>query len=115
MAEESVKRATGVSPIYPVIPDMSTVSLPFSGSGSTATSDTAIPVHGDSNRFLQVLTHAHGVALASATAAHMGRSVPMQRVSPEHLQKPASGGPSSCSPIQWKTATWSPETSASDK
>ncbi|WOL19645.1 light-inducible protein CPRF2-like isoform X1 [Canna indica] len=116
MAEESVKRVTGVSPLYPIISNMSSVSLPYTGSPSDATSDAAVPVQDDSNHFFNssaqdqrtnnnqlsemggtspVGAGVHGAGVASKTAG----SASMPRVdSLEHLQKSIFGGPSS--PLQ---------------
>ncbi|KAK8952859.1 Light-inducible protein CPRF2 [Platanthera guangdongensis] len=51
MAENTVKRVTGMNPIFPTMSDISSVSIPFSGSPSEVTSDAAIPIHDDPNHF----------------------------------------------------------------
>ncbi|CAL9089541.1 unnamed protein product [Musa textilis] len=122
MAEETVKRVTGASPLYPIISDMSNISLPFAGSPSDATSDAAVPVHDDSNHFYHMSPHEQrvttclpdiGVAPAVRGAAAAGRiagPASLQRIdSLEHLQETMFGGPTS--PLQWDTAAWDPDTS----
>ncbi|XP_038970226.1 bZIP transcription factor RISBZ2-like [Phoenix dactylifera] len=57
MAEHTVKRVTGMSPLHPNISDVSTISMPFSGSPPDATSDVAIPIQDDPNHFFQPPPH----------------------------------------------------------
>ncbi|CAL9053071.1 bZIP transcription factor RISBZ2-like isoform X2 [Musa acuminata AAA Group] len=126
MAEETVKRVTGVSPLYPIISDMSNISLSFAGSPSDATSDAAVPVHDDSNHFYHVSPHEQrvttclpdiGVAPAvenavrgAAAAGRIAGPASLQRIdSLEHLEERMFGGPTS--PLQWDTAAWDPDTS----
>lgn len=128
MAEESVKRVTGVNLIYPNIPDMSTIGMPFSESPSDATADAAVPILDNPNHFFQPQSHDQRIntclpEIASAppvedvvhgavAGGKMGRTASMQRVaSLEHLQKRMCGGPSSCEPVQWDAAAWDLETS----
>ncbi|RWW21562.1 hypothetical protein GW17_00014279 [Ensete ventricosum] len=130
MAEETVKRVTGVSTLYPIISDMSSISLPFAGSPSDATSDAAVPVHDDSNHFYHVSPHDQrvttclpdiGVAPAvenavrgAAAAGRITGPASLQRIdSLEHLQERMFGGPTS--PLQWDTAAWDPDTSLTNK
>ncbi|TXG65940.1 hypothetical protein EZV62_007215 [Acer yangbiense] len=127
MAEESVKRITGLNPMFPAaMPELSTMNLPsFSGSPpSDSSADGAVPVQDDPNHhFFQPLsddplsTHdsiVNNNGLADISSAEnlqpnseavdvsgnkIGRSVSMQRVaSLEHLQKQIRGGVSPSDP-----------------
>ncbi|KAK0599884.1 hypothetical protein LWI29_009480 [Acer saccharum] len=127
MAEESVKRITGLNPMFPAaMPELSTMNLPsFSGSPpSDSSADGAVPVQDDPNHhFFQPLsddplsTHdsiVNNNGLADISSAEnlqpnseavdvsgnkIGRSVSMQRVaSLEHLQKRIRGGVSPSDP-----------------
>lgn len=130
MAEETVKRVTGVCPLYPIISDMSNISLPFNGSSSDATSNVVIPVHDSTNRFFHVSAYdqrtntclpdigipppvedaVHGaVAAGKADGAASMR----QADSLEHPHKRILGGPNS-SP-EWDSAAWDPKTSVTGK
>ncbi|XP_008786079.2 bZIP transcription factor RISBZ2-like isoform X2 [Phoenix dactylifera] len=127
MAEETVKRVTGVSTIYPNIPDISTNGMPFSGSPPDATADAAVPIQDNPNHFFQPPSHdqrintcipeiapspVEDVVHGAVAGGKMDRTTSMQRVaSLEHLQKRICGGPSSCEPVQWDAAAWDPETS----
>ncbi|XP_073115945.1 bZIP transcription factor RISBZ2 isoform X2 [Elaeis guineensis] len=132
MAEETVKRVTGVNLLYPNIPDISTIGMPFSGSPSDATADTSVPIQDNPNHFFQPPSHdqrintclpeiapappVEDVMHGAVVGGKMGRTASMQRVaSLEHLQKRMYGGPSSCEPVQWDAAAWDPETSVSNK
>ncbi|TXG65935.1 hypothetical protein EZV62_007210 [Acer yangbiense] len=125
MAEESVKRITGLNPMFPAaMPELSTMNLPsFSGSPpSDSSADGAVPVQDDPNHhFFQpddpLSTHdsiVNNNGLADISSAEnlqpnseavdvsgnkIGRSVSMQRVaSLEHLQKRIHGGVSPSNP-----------------
>lgn len=130
MAEETVKRVTGVCPLYPIISEMSNISLPFNGSSSDATSNVVIPVHDSTNRFFHVSAYdqrtntclpdigipppvedaVHG-AVAAGKAA--GAASMRQADSLEHPHKRILGGPNS-SP-EWDSAAWDPKTSVTGK
>ncbi|KAE8010025.1 hypothetical protein FH972_006423 [Carpinus fangiana] len=120
MAEETVKRITGLNPMFNAMSEISSVSMPsFDGSPSDTSTDAAVPVQDDSNHhFYQpsannnVSTHdlrvdngladispVENVLQKSAAGNKMGRTASMQRVaSLEHLQKRIRGGVSSCGP-----------------
>ncbi|GJN23023.1 hypothetical protein PR202_gb10638 [Eleusine coracana subsp. coracana] len=51
MAEDSVKRVTGMNPLFPAVSDMSSLSMPFQGSPSDSTSDAAVPIQDDPNSY----------------------------------------------------------------
>jgi hypothetical protein len=111
MAEDSVKRVTGMSALFPANSDMSSLSMPFTGSPSEATSDAAVP--DDLNNYFSTTSEAGGhngymPDIASSAqeddnfingalaAGKMGRTDSLQRVaSLEHLQKRMCGGPAS--------------------
>ncbi|XP_074582074.1 bZIP transcription factor RISBZ2-like isoform X2 [Curcuma longa] len=127
MAEESVKRVTGVSHLYPIISNMSNISLPFTGSPSDANSDASAPPQDDLSQFFHVSPHYQrtntvlpeigsrlrdGVHGAMASGKMMGSASVHQVDSLEHLQKQIFGGPSS--PLQWDTASWDAESSISN-
>ena len=120
MAEETVKRITGLNPMFHAMSEISSVAMPsFDGSPSDTSTDAAVPVQDDSNHhFYQpsannnVSTHdlrvdnglaaispVENVQQKSAAGNKMGRTASMQRVaSLEHLQKRIRGGVSSCGP-----------------
>jgi len=111
MAEDSVKRVTGMSALFPAASDMSSLSMPFTGSPSEATSDAAVP--DDLNMYFSTAGDAGGhngymhdiASLAqeddnfiNGTLANgkMDRTDSLHRVaSLEHLQKRMCGGPAS--------------------
>ncbi|XP_059439490.1 light-inducible protein CPRF2 [Corylus avellana] len=120
MAEETVKRITGLNPMFHAMSEISTVAMPsFDGSPSDTSTDAAVPVQDGSNHhFYQpnannnVSTHdlrvnngladippIENVQQKSAAGNKMGRTASMQRVaSLEHLQKRIRGGVSPCGP-----------------
>ncbi|KAG6495037.1 hypothetical protein ZIOFF_042828 [Zingiber officinale] len=127
MAEESVKRVTGVGHLYPMFSNMSNISLPFTGSPSDANSDASAPLQDDLSQFFHVSPHFQrtnavlpeigsrlrdGVHGAVASGKIMGSASVHQVDSLEHLQKQIFGGPSS--PLQWDTASWDAESSISN-
>ena len=111
MAEDSVKRVTGMSALFPAASDMSSLSMPFTGSPSEATSDAAVP--DDLSTYFSTTSEVGGhngymPEMASSTqeddnfingalaAGKTGRSDSLHRVaSLEHLQKRMCGGPAS--------------------
>ncbi|KAF0912761.1 hypothetical protein E2562_018999 [Oryza meyeriana var. granulata] len=112
MAEDSVKRVTGMNALFPAASDMSSLSLPFNGSPSEATSDAAVPIQDDPNNYFASTNDVGGnnympdIASSAqededfvngALAANkIGRTASLQRVaSLEHLQKRMCGGPAS--------------------
>ncbi|XP_020258254.1 light-inducible protein CPRF2-like, partial [Asparagus officinalis] len=135
MAEDGVKRVTGASPMFPTMSDMSSISIPFSGSPSDATSEAAVPIQDDPNLFFQApppndqrtnsglpeLTSSapppiDGIINGSMPGGKMGRTASMQRVaSLEHLQKRIRGTPGSWGSGPWDSAGWDPETSGNKK
>ncbi|GMY20881.1 light-inducible protein CPRF2-like isoform X2 [Fagus crenata] len=123
MAEETVKRITGLNPMFHVMSDISSIEMPsFEGSPSDTSTDAAVPVQDNPNQhFYQPSTNNNmsphdlrvnnGLADISppvenvqqnsaATAVSgnkMGRTASLQRVaSLEHLQKRIRGGVSPC-------------------
>uniref|UniRef100_A0A5B7C5G5 Putative light-inducible protein CPRF2-like n=1 Tax=Davidia involucrata TaxID=16924 RepID=A0A5B7C5G5_DAVIN len=122
MAEEMVKRITGLNPMFQAVSEISTVGMPsFSGSPSDTSADAAVPVQDDPKQhFYQPTANNHmsshdprfqnglvdiplvdNVQQNPATSAvggnKMGRTASMQRVaSLEHLQKRIRGGTSPC-------------------
>lgn len=117
MAEESVKRITGLNPLYHIMAEISTMNVPsFSGSASDTSTDAAAPVQNDQkhqfyqpssgslsaadtrvNSGLGDFSSSENVQQNSAAAVEvsgnkMGRSASLQRVaSLEHLQKRIRG------------------------
>ncbi|KAF8017851.1 hypothetical protein BT93_H2912 [Corymbia citriodora subsp. variegata] len=112
MAEETVKRLTGLNPMFHVMSDMSPVGMsPFDGSPSDTSSDAAVPVRDDpkhqlyqpnsSNPAVSANDMRANNGLADIPAAEnaqqngggkMGRTASLHRVaSLEHLQKRIRG------------------------
>ncbi|MQL87078.1 hypothetical protein Taro_019614 [Colocasia esculenta] len=112
MAEETAKRVTGWKPMYPNMPDMSVLTVPFSGR-TDEVSDATVPKRDGTSHFLEPqsqdktmspglselspnppqVDNAHG----TATGGKMGTSASIPRVaSLEHLQKRIRGEPGSC-------------------
>lgn len=122
MAEETVKRVTGLNPLFQAMSEMSSMAMPsFSGSPSDTSADAAVPVQDDpKHHYYQQPPHNHmpthdpiiqnGIvdvppignvqqnpATAGVGGNKMGRTSSMQRVaSLEHLQKRIRGEVSSC-------------------
>ncbi|KAJ6974687.1 hypothetical protein NC653_030724 [Populus alba x Populus x berolinensis] len=124
MAEETVKRFTGLNTLFHAMPDVSTMSMSsFDGSPSDTPADAAIPVQDDpKHHFYQApnnpkTTHdsrtrgnnvladissvenvqPNPVPAAGVSGNKMGRTPSLQRVaSLEHLQKRIRGGTSPC-------------------
>lgn len=116
MAEETVKRVTGLNPLFQAMSEMSTVGMPsFDGSPSDVSADASIPVQEDpkqlychqsasnnhlstheqrvQNAFENSCSVAGGSQKSSSTDDKLGRAESMQRVaSLEHLQKRIRGG-----------------------
>ncbi|KAG6484773.1 hypothetical protein ZIOFF_053298 [Zingiber officinale] len=61
MAEESLKRATGVKPLYSVISDMSSIDFPFTPSMSNPTPNMALPFQEGTNHFFHASMHVQDV------------------------------------------------------
>uniref|UniRef100_A0A6N2LXC6 BZIP domain-containing protein n=1 Tax=Salix viminalis TaxID=40686 RepID=A0A6N2LXC6_SALVM len=121
MAEEKVKRFTGLNTMFHGMPDISTMSmLSFDGSPPETSADAAVPVQDEPNHhFYQapnnpITTHdsrhrgnnvfadissVENVQPNSVSGNKLGRSPSLQRVaSLEHLQKRIRGGTSPCGP-----------------
>lgn len=115
MAEETVKRVTGLNPLFQSMSEISTVGMPsFNGSPSDTSADASVPLQEDpkqhcyhqpsSNNHLpthdqRVRNNFENSSLAGdsqkslATDNKLGRTSSMQRVaSLEHLQKRIRGG-----------------------
>lgn len=56
MAEDTVKRVTGINPLFPAITDMSPIGMPFTGSPSD-TADAAVPAIQEDPRHFFEPTH----------------------------------------------------------
>ncbi|KAL6636760.1 hypothetical protein ACP70R_024332 [Stipagrostis hirtigluma subsp. patula] len=113
MAEDSVKRVTGMNALFPAVSDMSSLSMPFNGSPSDSSSDAAVPIQDDPNSYFATPsevgannTYMPDIASsaqeeddfinAALAAGKMGRTASLHRVaSLEHLQKRMCGGPAS--------------------
>lgn len=118
MAEETVKRVTGLSPLFQAMSEISTISMPsFAVSPSDASADAAVPVQENpkqhyyqapsgnhlpahdpriQNSMLEIpsadIVHQNPASATSGTANKMGRTASLQRVaSLEHLQKRIRG------------------------
>jgi hypothetical protein len=127
MAEETVKRITGLNPMFHVMPDISSMGMPsFDGSPSDNSADAAVPVQDDPNHhFYQPASNnpmpCHDMRVNNGlgdistienvqqnNAAVVGgnkigqtaqTASPLHRVaSLEHLQKRIRGGVDSCGP-----------------
>ncbi|XP_015968489.1 light-inducible protein CPRF2 [Arachis duranensis] len=124
MAEETVKRITGLNPMFPAMADLSSIRMSsFDGSPSETSTDAAVPVQEDTNRhFFQrtsnnpMSSHDHGVnnwladvssdenvqhnATASPGGNKMDRTSSLPRVaSLEHLQKRIRSNTASSAPV----------------
>ncbi|XVF31137.1 hypothetical protein REPUB_Repub16aG0119600 [Reevesia pubescens] len=124
MAEEAVKRITGLNPVLHAPPEISTMGMSsFDGSPSDTSTDAAVPVQdGPEHPFYQAAANnpisTHDLRINNAltdissveniqpnsggsavTGNKIGRTASMQRVaSLEHLQKRIRGGVSPCGP-----------------
>ncbi|RYR39005.1 hypothetical protein Ahy_A09g044388 isoform D [Arachis hypogaea] len=125
MAEETVKRITGLNPVMHAMSDLTSMGIPtFDGSPPDTSADASVPVRDDTHHhhhFFQQTSGNHHVAShdlrvnnglgdisvienvpQNAAAAvvvgnKMGQTAPVQRVaSLEHLQKRIRGGVDSC-------------------
>ncbi|KAG5539343.1 hypothetical protein RHGRI_019788 [Rhododendron griersonianum] len=115
MAEETVKRVTGLNPLIHAMSEISTMGMTsFASSPSDTSADAAVPVHDDPKlQFYQSASNTHMSAHdqriqngyadipplgdnAPQNPAKIGRTASMQRVaSLENLQKRIRGGASS--------------------
>ncbi|XVE89880.1 hypothetical protein DITRI_Ditri20bG0030700 [Diplodiscus trichospermus] len=124
MAEEGVKRITGLNPVLQASPEISTMGMPsFDESPSDTSTDAVIPVQdGPKHTFYQAAANhpmsTHDLRINNAltdissvenippnsegsavTGNKIGRTASLQRVaSLEHLQKRIRGGVSPCRP-----------------
>ncbi|KAM3378368.1 light-inducible protein CPRF2 [Capsicum galapagoense] len=122
MAEETVKRVTGLQPLFQAMSDVTSMAMPsFSGSPSDTSADAAVPVSNDpKHHYYQQPPNNHmpthdpriqngmvdvppignvqqNPVTSSVGGNKMGRTSSMQRVaSLEHLQKRIRGEVSSC-------------------
>ncbi|XXG43597.1 hypothetical protein AAC387_Pa01g3587 [Persea americana] len=122
MAEDTVKRVTGVNTLFQTMSDIS-ISMPFSSSPSDAT-DAAVPVQEDPSHFFQP-THDQRINTGPDIipgpvedmhnpGGKMCGTTSMQRVaSLEHLQKRICGDANPCGPVMEWDGMWDPETSHS--
>ncbi|KAG5044385.1 hypothetical protein JHK87_008300 [Glycine soja] len=106
MAEETVKRITGLSPMLHAMTEMSSLGMPlFDESPSETSADAAVPVQEDPNHHLCQPTSNNGLGGISSIETvqqnvaavvggnKMGRTTSLHRVaSLEHLQKRIRGG-----------------------
>ncbi|KAG8098546.1 hypothetical protein GUJ93_ZPchr0013g36024 [Zizania palustris] len=112
MAEDSVKRVTGMSALYPAVSDMSSLSMPFNGSPSEASSDAGVPIRDDPNNYFAASNDVGGnnympdisssaqedddFVNGGLAVGKVGRTASLQRVaSLEYLQKRMCGGAAS--------------------
>jgi hypothetical protein len=105
MAEDSVKRVTGMNALFPAVSDMSSLSMPFQGSPSDSTSDlnsyfaTQSEVGANNNYMPDIASSTQedeDFVNAALAAGKIDRTASLQRVaSLEHLQKRMCGGPPS--------------------
>ncbi|KAJ1293209.1 hypothetical protein BS78_01G050600 [Paspalum vaginatum] len=113
MAEDSVKRVTGMNALFPAVSDMSSLSMPFNGSPSDSMSDAAVPIQDDPNSYFANPSEIGGsngympeiassaqedddFVNAALAAGKIGRTASLQRVaSLEHLQNRMCGEPAS--------------------
>ncbi|XP_074588596.1 light-inducible protein CPRF2-like isoform X2 [Curcuma longa] len=87
MAEESLKRATGVNPLYSVIPDMSSIDFPFTPSMSNPAPNTVLPFQEGTNHFFHASMHVQDVPHGPAPVTQIGLTTSMQRAAcPEQHQ-----------------------------
>ncbi|KAJ9695999.1 hypothetical protein PVL29_008320 [Vitis rotundifolia] len=77
MAEDAVKRVTGLNSLIPAIPDIPSMGMPFVDNTSA---DAAVPIHRDSNHFIHP-------------------PVPNNLIAPPHDQRLNNGFPSNCPPL----------------
>ncbi|KAJ4838582.1 hypothetical protein Tsubulata_007077 [Turnera subulata] len=122
MAEETVKRMTGLSPMFHTMPEMSTISMQsFDRSPSDTSTDAAVPVQDEPkhnfyqppansipSRDLPVKSGLSDISSvekmkpnsgAGVSGNKMGRTASLQRVaSLEHLQKRIRGDVNPCTP-----------------
>lgn len=123
MAEETVKRITGLNPLLHAMTDISSMGMPsFDGSPSDNSADAAVPVQDDPHhhfyqpsannpmpshdmrvnnglRDISSIENMQQNPAAIVGGNEMGQSAPLQRVaSLEHLQKRIRGGVDSCGP-----------------
>lgn len=122
MAEDTVKRVTGVNTLFQTMSDIS-ISIPFSSSPSDAT-DAAVPVQENPSHFFQP-THDQRINTGPDIipgpvedlhnpGGKMCRTTSMQRVaSLEHLQKRIRGDANPCGPVMQWDGMWDPEASHS--
>lgn len=126
MAEETVKRITGLNPMFHAMTDISSMGMPsFDGSPSDTSADAAVPVQDEPhhhfyqpasnnsmpchdmgvNNGLGDISSIENVQQQQNNAAVVGGSKMGQTASPlhrvaslEHLQKRIRGGVDSCGP-----------------
>ncbi|KAF6173420.1 hypothetical protein GIB67_027115 [Kingdonia uniflora] len=133
MAEDTVKRVTGLNPLFQVMSEMSTINVPFDASPSDTSTDAAVPVqdtpkqhHRQQQQYYQPpsANTLHDLRVNvpdlppvppiedlhnTASSNKMNRTSSMQRVaSLEHLQKRIRGGPTPSGQMQWDGG-WEPE------
>ncbi|KAJ1385132.1 Basic-leucine zipper domain [Sesbania bispinosa] len=120
MAEETVKRITGLNPMFNAMSEISSMGMPlYDGSPSEASADASVPVQEDPKHHYCQPTSNNGMSSQDLRVNHgissvenvqqnnatvvggnkMGRTSSLQRVaSLEHLQKRIRGGADSCGP-----------------
>lgn len=119
MAEDAVKRVTGLSPMFPTMSDISSISIPFAGSPSEASSDSSVPVQDDPSRFfaptalqginkylpdiISVIPPAEDFTQGALGVGEVGRTSSIQRVESLELQRRICSGSAGCGSMQWDT------------
>lgn len=123
MAEETVKRFTGLNPMFNAMSEISSMGMSlFNGSPSESSADASVPVQEDpNNHFCQptsnnviskhdnrgvnnglgagIISSAENVQKNTAGGNKIGRTNSLTRVaSLEHLQNRIRGGAGSCGP-----------------
>ncbi|XP_077248047.1 light-inducible protein CPRF2-like isoform X2 [Tasmannia lanceolata] len=123
MAEDTVKRVTGVNPLFPSMSDISSINMPFVGTPSDTIADATVPVQAPKHIFEPTNDRRLNIAgphIAPGptiedvhnNGGKMGHTASMQRVaSLEHLQKQIRGGASHCELVPWD-AGWDTETTS---
>ncbi|XP_077240265.1 light-inducible protein CPRF2-like isoform X2 [Tasmannia lanceolata] len=119
MAEDTVKRVTGMNPLFPTMSDN---SMPFVVNPSVTNTNAAVPIqeepkHFQPTHYQRLNIGAHGIPPGltvidvHANGGKMALTASIQPIaSLEHLQKRISGGATPCGPVVWD-AGWDPETS----
>ena len=121
MAEDTVKRVTGLNPLYPNVADFSSLIMPImSGSPDADASESSIPLQSDPNCLFQ-----ESLALTSETRVSPNSPVHPTVTQVNHLtetldfihpQARIQGGASNSSgSVKWDGSKWDPKAHVSGK